>query len=68
MRHLNLVQFNNELYEVIKQFPFTKFKADISGENADILKQHYNVDKIIKSIQTQEYLFVNKIEEAQIIE
>lgn len=68
MRQTDLIQINNNLYEIVKKLPFGKFRADISGENADILKRYYKVDTIIKSIQTQEYLFLNKIEEAQIIE
>jgi len=68
MRQTGLIQINNNLYEIVKKLPFGKFRVDISGENADILKQYYKVDTIIKSIQTQEYLFLNKIEEAQIIE
>lgn len=67
MRKLDLVNVGPELYEVIKRVPFGKFIKEISGENADILKQYYRSEKILKSNQTNEYLFVNLIEEAKII-
>ncbi len=64
MRKLELVKVGDELYEVIKKIPIQRFKKDVAGENAEILKQYYKVEKILKSIQTNEYLFVNLIEEA----
>jgi hypothetical protein len=67
MRKLDLVNVGPELYEVIKRVPFGKFTKEISGENADILKEHYRCEKILKSNQTNEYLFVNLIEEAKLI-
>jgi hypothetical protein len=64
MRKLELVKVGEELYEVIKKVPIQRFTKEVTGENAEILKQYYKVEKILKSIQTNEYLFVNLIEEA----
>ena len=66
MRKLELVKVGEELYEVIKKIPIERFKKEVVGENAEVLKQYYKVEKILKSIQTNEYLFVNLIEEALI--
>lgn len=66
MRGVQLLNIGGELYEVIKRFPYTKFKVQLEGENAEILKSHYNVDKILRHHPTQEYFFVNLIEEAKI--
>jgi hypothetical protein len=66
MRKLELVRVGEELYEVIKKVPIQKFTKEITGDNAEVLKQYYKVEKILKSIQTNEYLFVNLIEEALI--
>ena len=41
MRKLELLNVNGELYEVIRKFPYTKFKTTISSEDATILKEHY---------------------------
>lgn len=68
MRKLDLVIVGAELYEVIKRIPFHKITKEISGENADILKEYYRSEKILKSNQTNEYLFVNLIEEAKLID
>ena len=64
MRKLELVRVGEELYEVIKKVPIQRFTKEITGDNAEVLKQYYKVEKILKSIQTNEYLFVNLIEEA----
>lgn len=66
MRSMNLINVNGELYEVHRRFPYTKFKVQLEGENAEILKSYYNVDKILKHHPTQEYFFVNLIEEAKV--
>jgi hypothetical protein len=69
MRKLDLVNVGAELYEVIKRIPYGKFTKEVTGENADMLKQYYRCEKILRSNQTNEYLFVNLIEEAtQIID
>lgn len=66
MRKLELVKVGDALYEVIKKIPIQRFKTEVVGENAEILKTYYKVEKILKSNQTNEYLFVNLIEEAKI--
>jgi hypothetical protein len=68
MRKLDLVNVGDELYEIVKRIPMGKFKVSIQGETATYLKQWARCDKILKSIQTNEYLFVNLIEEATIIQ
>lgn len=67
MRKVELLNINGELYEIIRKFPFTKFKTTISSEDANILREYYNVDKILRHSPTQEYFFVNLIEEAKIV-
>ena len=67
MRKAELLNVNGELYEIVRKFPYTKFKTTISSEDANILREHYGVDKILRHNQTQEYLFVNLIEEAKIV-
>jgi hypothetical protein len=64
MRKLELVVVGENLYEVIKRIPIQRFTKEVTGENAEVLKQYYKVEKILKSIQTNEYLFVNLIQEA----
>ncbi len=66
MRKVELLTIENELYEVVKRIPITKFKISIEGEATTFLKQLYNCEKILKSNQTNEYLFVNLIPEAKI--
>ena len=66
MRKLNLINVTDELYEVIQKFPYTKFKVQLEGENAEILKSHYGVDKILRHHPTQEYFFVRLIEDAKV--
>lgn len=66
MRKLDLVRVGDELYEIIAKIPYHKITKELGGENADILKQYYRCEKILKSTQTNEYLFVNLIEEAKI--
>ena len=68
MRKLELVKISDELYEIVQRFSVYKFTTEITGGKADVLKQWYGVEKILRSQQTNEYLFVNKIEEAEIIE
>ncbi len=64
MRKLDLVKAGDELYEVIRRYPITKFKVSIEGEVATELRNWIGCEKILKSNQTNEYLFVNLIEEA----
>ena len=67
MRKMDLVNVGPDLYEVIKRVPYGKFTKEIAGDYADTLKEYYRCEKILKSNQTNEYLFVNLIEEAKII-
>jgi hypothetical protein len=66
MRNLQLINVTDELYEVVKRFPYTKFKVQLDGENAEILKEHYGVDKILRHHPTQEYFFVKLVEDAKV--
>jgi hypothetical protein len=68
MRNANLLRKDDELYEVVRAFPIDRFKIKLEGESADIVKQWVGSEKILISRQTNEYLFVNLIEEATIIE
>jgi hypothetical protein len=65
MRKFELLTVGEELYEVVKRIPFSKFKISIEGEATIFLKQLYNCEKILKSNQTNEYVFVNLIQEAK---
>ena len=66
MRKLELIKVGDELYEVIRRYPMSRFSVSIDGEVASDLKKWIGCEKILKSNQTNEYLFVNLIEEATI--
>ncbi len=68
MRKLDLVKVNDELYEVVRRIPYQRFTKNIDGEASKILKEWVGSEKILKSNQTNEYLFVNLIEEATLID
>lgn len=68
MRKIDSVKVSDELYEVVARIPYYKITKELTGENATLLREYYKCEKILKSNQTNEYLFVNKIEEATIIE
>ncbi len=68
MRKLDLIRNGDDLYEVIQRYSVFRFTKEVSGENADILKQWVGAEKILRDSQRNEYLFVNKIEEAKIID
>jgi hypothetical protein len=38
----------------------------LEGDNAEILKSYYGVDKILRHHPTQEYFFVRLIEDAKV--
>jgi len=67
IRKLETAKVGDELYEIIKKIPIQRFSKEVTGEYANTLKKYYGVEKILKFNQTQEYLFVNLIEELQII-
>jgi hypothetical protein len=68
MRKLDLVNVGEELYEVIRRIPYQRFTKNVDSEGANILKQWIGCEKILRSNQTNEYLFVNLIEEATLID
>ena len=67
MRKVDLVNVGDELYEIVRRYPMNRFKAGVYGENAELLKQWVGCEKILIAKQTNEYLFVNLIEEAKLI-
>lgn len=67
MRKIETAKVGEDLYEIVKKLPIQRFPTELMGERADALKKYYGVEKILKFNQTQEYLFVNLIEELQII-
>ena len=67
IRKIETAKVGNDLYEIVKKLPIQRFTTELTGERADTLKQYYGVEKILKFTQTMEYLFVNKIEELEII-
>jgi hypothetical protein len=66
MRKLDLVNVGDELYEVIRRIPYQKFNKSLEGDAAKDLREWIGCEKILKSNQTNEYLFVNLIEEAKL--
>jgi len=67
MRKPDLVKVGDELYEIIYRCSVYKFSVEITGGVADDLKKWFGAEKILRSQQTNEYLFVNLIPEAQIV-
>ena len=67
IRKLETAKVGEDLYEIVKRLPIAKFITEPTGEKADTLKQYYGVEKILKFHQTHEYLFVNLIQELDIL-
>jgi hypothetical protein len=67
MRLPQLVKSGEELYEVVYKCSVNKFSVEITGGNAELLKQFYGAEKILRNPQTNEYLFVNLISEAELV-
>jgi hypothetical protein len=67
IRKIETAKVGEDLYEIIKKVPIQRFSKEITGEYAETLRKYYGVEKILKFHQTQEYLFVNLIEQLQII-
>lgn len=67
IRKLETAKVGDELYEIVKKLPMQRFITEISGEKAETLKIFYGCEKILKSHQSGEYLFVNLIEEAETV-
>ena len=66
IRKMETAKVGEDLYEIVKKIPIQRFSKEVTGEYAESLKKYYGVEKILKFNQTQEYLFVNLIEELQI--
>jgi hypothetical protein len=67
MRKIETAKVGEDLYEIVKKLPIQRFSREVTGEYAEALKKYYGVEKILKFNQTMEYLFVNKIDELEII-
>jgi hypothetical protein len=67
IRKLETAKVGEDLYEIVKRLPIQRFSREVTGEYAEALKNYYGVEKILKFNQTQEYLFVNLIEELEIL-
>lgn len=67
MRKIETARFGEELYEIVKKIPIQRFTKEVTGEYAEALKKYYGVEKIFRYNQTNEYLFVNLIPEAETI-
>ena len=67
IRKLETAKVGEDLYEIVKKLPIQRFAQEVTGEYAEALKKYYGVEKILKFNQTMEYLFVNKIEDLEII-
>jgi len=67
MRKIETAKVGEDLYEIVKRLPIQRFTQEVTGEYAETLKKYYGVEKILKFNQTQEYLFVNKIEDIEIV-
>jgi len=68
IRKMETAKVGEDLYEIVKKVPIQRFSREVTGEYAEALKKYYGVEKILKFNQTQEYLFVNLIENAIVIE
>jgi hypothetical protein len=66
IRKMETAKVGEDLYEIVKRLPIQRFTQEVTGEYAEKLKKYYGVEKILKFNQTQEYLFVNLIEELEI--
>ena len=67
IRKIEIAKVGEDLYEIVKKLPIQRFSREVTGEYAEALKKYYGVEKILKFNQTMEYLFVNKIDELEII-
>ena len=67
IRKLETAKVGEDLYEIVKRLPISKFITEPTGERAETIKQYFGVEKILKFHQTQEYLFVNLVPELEIL-
>ena len=52
MRKLDLILDGDELYEVVRRIPYSKFTKSIEGDNTRFLKEWARCEKILKSNKT----------------
>jgi hypothetical protein len=67
MRKPNLTKINDTLYEIVHALKSDKLKAELDSDGIELLKKCFNAEHIFKNTQTNEYIFVNKIEELETI-
>lgn len=67
MRKPNLTKIGDELFEVIRTIHADKFKNELDSEGVALLKKAFDVQSVYKNPTTNEYVFVNKIEELEIL-
>ena len=67
MRLPQLVKVGEELYEIVYRCSVYKFSVEVTGGVADDLRKWFGAEKILRNPQTNEYLFVNLISEAEIV-
>lgn len=67
MRRAAFEIINGELYEIVRRIRADKFiGSEIKNEQVPTLKLWTGCEYIFKNQQTNEYLFVNKVEELEI--
>ena len=67
MRLPQLVKVGEELYEIVYKCSAHKFNVEVTDGYAEDLKKWFGAEKILRNPQTNEYLFVNLIPEAEVI-
>jgi len=67
MRKADFVKVGDELFEIVYRCSVYKFSVEVTGGVADDLRKWYGAEKILRNQQTNEYLFVNLIPEAEIV-
>jgi hypothetical protein len=67
MRKPNLTKIGDTLYEVVRIIHSDKFKKELDSESIPLLKMAFDAEHIFKNPTTNEYVFVNKIEELEIL-
>jgi hypothetical protein len=68
MAKFELLRVSDKLYCVIRKFPIHTFKQPLTAESADILKKWFHCDTLLISKNTNEYIFVNNVDDAKIID
>jgi len=65
MRLPQLVKVGEDLYEIVYKCPINRFSVEITGGKVNDLCKWIGAEKILRNPQTNEYLFVNSIPEAE---